>query len=77
MSSLALLKNYILSYKTGWGFRENGNSLGWVIGWVVENQHPYFFALNIEGRPEINMLQVRMNILKGILKHLGLLEGKR
>ncbi len=68
--------NYTLSYKTGWGHRENGNALGWIIGWVTENQRPYFFALNIEGSPDTNMPVIRMNILKGILKQLGFLQGK-
>ncbi len=67
---------YTLSYKTGWGFRENGNALGWIIGWVVENQHPYFFALNLEGAHDTNMPEIRMNILKDILKQLGFLQGK-
>jgi beta-lactamase class D len=69
--------NYTFSYKTGWGFLENGNALGWVIGWVVENQHPYFFALNVDGDRGVNMPVVRMYILKGILKQLGFLQGKR
>jgi beta-lactamase class D len=68
--------NYTLAYKTGWGFRENGNALGWIIGWVVENQHPYFFALNVEGTHDIQMREIRMNMLNGILKQLGLLQGK-
>lgn len=68
--------NYTLSYKTGWGFLENGNSLGWIIGWVVENEHPYFFALNLDGARDMNMPVIRMNILKGILKQLGFLQGK-
>jgi beta-lactamase class D len=68
--------NYTLAYKTGWGFVENGNSLGWIIGWVIENQHPYFFALNLEGAHDMQMQAVRMNILKGILKQLGFFEGK-
>jgi beta-lactamase class D len=68
--------NYTLAYKTGWGFAENGNSQGWVIGWVVENQHPYFFALNVEGAHDMQMQPIRMNILKGILKQLGFLAGK-
>ena len=37
---------YTLAYKTAWGFTENGDALGWVIGWVEENKHIYFFALN-------------------------------
>lgn len=69
--------NYKLSYKTGWGFRENGNAIGWVVGWIEENQHPYFFVLNVEGPPAIDMPTVRMNILKGILKQLGFFEGKK
>jgi beta-lactamase class D len=69
--------NYVLAYKTGWGSRENGNAIGWVIGWIVENQHPYFFALNIEGAPGMNMQQARINILKGILNKLGFLKGEK
>ena len=69
--------NYTLAYKTGWGSRENGNAIGWIIGWIVENQHPYFFALNIEGAPDINIQQARMNILKGILNKLGFLKGEK
>jgi beta-lactamase class D len=69
--------NYSLSYKTGWGFRENGNALGWVVGWIEENKHPYFFALNVEGTPETNMIPIRLDILKSILKQQGFFEGKR
>ena len=68
--------NYTLAYKTGWGALENGKALGWIIGWVVENQHPYFFALNLDGANNIDMRAVRINILKGILKQLGFLQGK-
>jgi hypothetical protein len=39
---------YKLYYKTGWGFSENGNNIGWVVGWIEENGHPYFFVLNLE-----------------------------
>ncbi len=40
--------NYKLYYKTGLGSLENGHELGWVVGWIEENRHPYFFVLNIE-----------------------------
>jgi len=69
--------NYKLSYKTGWGFREDGNAVGWMVGWIEENQHPYFFVLNVEGAHNTDMLTVRMNILRGILKQLGFFEGKK
>lgn len=70
--------NYRLAYKTGWGFNESGHSIGWVVGWIEENQHPYFFVLNIESaNPDFDMWNIRMKILKHILKHLGFMEGKR
>jgi beta-lactamase class D len=69
--------NYRLGYKTGWGFDEKGNNIGWIVGWIEENNHPYFFVLNLES-PDKNfdMTTVRMNMLKGILKQLGFFDGK-
>ena len=69
--------NYKLSYKTGWGFRENGNSIGWIVGWEEENKHPYFFVLQIEGPHEMDMQTVRLAILKDILAQYGFLQGKK
>ncbi len=69
--------NYSLSYKTGWGFRENGNAIGWIVGWIEENQHPYFFVLNIEGAHDIDMSDLRINLLKDILKQQGFFEGRK
>lgn len=70
--------NYSLSYKTGWGNTEKGHQLGWIVGWIEENRHPYFFALQIE-QPDrdFDMKAARINILKDILKHLGFMEGKK
>jgi beta-lactamase class D len=69
--------NYRLAYKTGWGKTENGNHLAWIVGWVEENNHPYFFVLNFESAvPNADIPAIRMNILKGILKQLGFLQGK-
>ena len=69
--------NYRLGYKTGLGYLENGNILGWVVGWVEENGHPYFFVLNAESpNRDIEMTKIRLKILKDILKQLGFLEGK-
>jgi len=69
--------NYRLSYKTGWGFRENGNAIGWVAGWIEENVHVYPFVLNIEGPHNMDMQTVRANILKGILTQQGFFQGKK
>jgi len=69
--------NYRLGYKTGWGFTENNHAIGWVVGWIEENNHPYFFVLNVDS-PDRNydMYTVRMKMLKDILKQLGFFEGK-
>lgn len=68
---------YILAYKTGWGTKENGNQLGWIVGWIEENMHVYFFSLNVESTDKnIDMKTVRLNILRGILKQQGFFEGR-
>lgn len=68
---------YKLSYKTGWGFDEQKNNIGWIAGWIEENRHVYFFVTLIKSPdPELDMRSVRMNITKDILKDLGFLEGK-
>ena len=69
--------NYSLSYKSGWGFRENGKAIGWIVGWIEENRHPYFFVLNLEGPADTKMTTIRLDILKGILKREAFFDGKR
>jgi beta-lactamase class D len=70
--------NYSISYKTGWGFTEKGASLGWIVGWIEENQHVYFFVLQIE-HPDRNfpIPTTRKKLLYEILKQYGFFEGKR
>jgi beta-lactamase class D len=70
--------NYTLSYKTGWGFTEKGHALGWMVGWIEENHHPYFFILQLE-HPDGNfdISGIRVNMLKAILKQYGFMEGKK
>ena len=68
---------YKLSYKTGWGFDEQKNNIGWVAGWIEENRHVYFFVTLVKSPdPDIDMKSVRMAITKDILKELGFLQGK-
>jgi beta-lactamase class D len=69
---------YKLSYKTGWGFGEDGNALGWITGWVEENNHVYFFVTFVKApQKEVDMKAIRLNITKGILTQLGFFEGKK
>lgn len=70
--------NYTLSYKSGWGFTENGHSLGWLTGWIEENKHPYLFVLQVESANHyFDMKPVRIKILKSILQQMGFFEGKK
>ncbi|MEI8059033.1 MAG: penicillin-binding transpeptidase domain-containing protein [Ferruginibacter sp.] len=70
--------SYKLSYKTGWGIDESKNNIGWLIGWVEENNHVYFFVTFVKaGVGKIDVPTIRMNITKSILKQLGFLEGKK
>ncbi len=69
---------YQLSYKTGWGFEEDGNAIGWMVGWIEENKHVYFFVTFVKAPDkDTDIKTVRMNITKSILKQYGFFEGKK
>ncbi|MEO6135591.1 MAG: class D beta-lactamase [Ginsengibacter sp.] len=69
---------YKLSYKTGWGEGDDGNPIGWVVGWVEENRHVYFFVTFVKSNDKnIDMQKVRMDITKGILTEMGFFKGNR
>lgn len=71
---------YKLSYKTGWGFWDSIHQkhIGWVVGWIEENKHPYFFVLNLESsKKDFDMPTIRMKILKDILSDLGFMKGNK
>jgi beta-lactamase class D len=69
---------YILAYKTGLGKTESGNQLGWIVGWIEENKHVYPFVLNLEtAKTDLDMVEVRMQMLRGILTQLGFFEGRK
>jgi beta-lactamase class D len=69
---------YKLWYKTGWIPNTKNGQLGWVVGFIEENRHPYFFVLNLESAaPGFDMPVARMQILKGALTKLGFLKGQK
>ena len=69
---------YKLSYKTGWGWDESGNSIGWLVGWIEENRHVYFFTTLLQSdKHDFDMTRARLDVTKDILKDLGFLEGKK
>ncbi len=69
---------YQLSYKTGLVDNANNQSIGWVTGWIEENKHVYFFTLLVKSAANNPaMAQLRLPLLKSILKHYGFFEGKK
>jgi beta-lactamase class D len=69
---------YRLVYKTGRGIKEDGQAIGWVLGWVEENKHPYFFVVNMESADTGKDLSViGLHIVKSILKPMGFFDGKK
>ena len=69
---------YKLCYKTGWGFDEQQNNIGWITGWVEENKHPYFFTLLVKtAAKNFDMKTATLNIMNGILKQYGFFKGTK
>ena len=70
--------SYRLTYKTAQGTKEDGNAIGWVMGWVEENKHPYFFVVNLESPdPNKDLGAAGLTIAKEILQQLGFFQGKK
>ncbi|MBS1928273.1 MAG: class D beta-lactamase [Chitinophagaceae bacterium] len=69
---------YKLSYKTGLGIDEQQNRIGWVVGWIEENNHVYFFVTTLKSSdPNVDMSNSRLDITRDILKQYGFFEGKK
>lgn len=69
---------YKLSYKTGWGFDNENHAIGWLVGWIEENSHVYFFVTFIKSdNKDFDMKPARIGITKDILKEYGFFEGKK
>jgi len=70
--------NYRLTYKTGHGIKEDGHAIAWIVGWVEENKHLYFFVLNLESAdPGRDIREKELPVLKGILTQMGFFQGKK
>ncbi len=69
--------NYQLAYQTGITMNEKNHQIGWIVGWVEENKHPYFFVINTEAENAYNIKTIESTVLKPILKELGFFDGKK
>jgi beta-lactamase class D len=70
--------NYQMFYKKAQERTADGHAIGWVLGWVEENKHPYFFVVNLEAAdPNADLAGAGLRILKGILAEKGFFQGKK
>lgn len=67
---------YQLAYHSSLTTKSNGSVMSWMIGWVEENKHPYFFVMNTESKTGKSQQQ-SVALLKKILLQQGFLMGKR
>ena len=68
--------DYKLSYKTGSGKNEKNENIGWMIGWIEENRHVYFFVTLLQSpKEEVNKNSI--DITNSILSHYGFFKGKK
>lgn len=69
---------YKLSYATGTGTDADANHIGWVVGWVEENLHVYFFVTLVKTPQNTTDPAVTgTKISKAILKELGFFKGQK
>ena len=67
---------YDLGYITGEALDSGGRKVGWVVGWVEESVHPYFFVLNIEGKePGPALSATGVDLMRKILASEGFFKG--
>lgn len=66
--------NYKLSYIVG---SDTSRNETWVLGYVEENKHPYFFVLNTSATSGESLIPRNITLLKSILLQQGFLKGTR
>jgi beta-lactamase class D len=66
---------YKLSYITGRGWDMN-NAIGWMLGWIEENRHVYFFVTMVKSDDRKIDVATCIKITKSILSHHGFFKGE-
>lgn len=69
--------SYQLAYHSSQTQLPGGGEMVWLMGWVEENKHPYFFVLNTSRVAGNTAATAPIDLLKKILLQQGFLMGKR
>jgi len=68
--------DYTLSYVTGSGRNAENMPVGWVIGWIEENRHPYFYVINFqENTSGADIPGTGVGLLRKLLTAQGFFKG--
>jgi beta-lactamase class D len=68
---------YQLAYHLSRTTRADGITYSWVLGWVEENKHPYFFVIHTKRTKGVETPETQIDLLKNILRQQGFLAGKK
>ena len=66
--------SYTLSGKTGGAILGENEYIMWLVGYLVKNDKPYYYAMNFKSNDFGKTSQVRYEITKDILRQLDLIE---
>ena len=67
---------YDFYYRTAITTDKQQNNIGWVVGWIEENKHPYFFVTVVKTANQATDIKaVQLKVTKEILTHLGFFKG--
>ena len=76
MFSTENTSSYTFRYKLAQVPEKGGGKVGWAMGWVEENKHPYFFVVNVESAdPQKDLRSAALDITRKILRQLGFFQG--
>jgi hypothetical protein len=67
--------NYQLSYISG--FDNSTVPTEWILGYIEENKHPYFFVMHLRAKAKEGAVPQSLTLLKSILLEQGFLKGVR
>ncbi|MFM7710823.1 MAG: penicillin-binding transpeptidase domain-containing protein [Ferruginibacter sp.] len=68
---------YRLSYAYSPSASMSATGNQWLIGWIEENGHVYFFVTHTRTAQPVSKTEVPLNITRKILKSYGFFEGKK
>lgn len=79
MMELEVTQDYIISGKTGWSI-QNEIDNGWFVGYVEQKNNTYFFAANVEPKPDFDrshFAKARKDVVFSALENMKIIGGEK